>query len=166
MVGRRRLGSRRFVLAWTIFLHHDRIGDHLPFVPRNCFGDPIQTDLCPANPSVRDYALALAGDLADRGISHLLAEAVHYFPLEHGLHHERYFLPLGPRTRLLLGLCFCDHCLAAGLAGGVDVDALRRWTTECVEAAFIADVDDPPGELSQEGRATRGRGTGCVSRGS
>ena len=38
----------------------------------------------------------------------MLAESLHYHPLEHGAHHERYFVELGTAARLLLGLCFCD----------------------------------------------------------
>jgi hypothetical protein len=137
------------VLAWTIFLHHDRPGEHIEFTPRNAFGDAIQTDLCPSNPAVREYSRALAEDVSSRGVSHVLAEAVHFFPLEHGVHHERYFVPLGPRTRFLLGLCFCVACLASARTAGVDGDRLRQWTSRRIEAAFAADVDDAPGDLDR-----------------
>ena len=39
------------VHAWTVFLHHDRIGENVEFAPRNAFGDPVQTDLCASNPA-------------------------------------------------------------------------------------------------------------------
>lgn len=138
------------VHGWTIFLHHDRIGDHEGFTPRNAFGDPIATDLCVSNPAVRAYARALAGDVASRGIETLLVEAIQFFPLEHGLHHERYFFPLGPRTRFLLGMCFCDACLAAARIGGADGAGLKRWAAAQIQRAFDADVDDPPRELSRD----------------
>jgi len=138
------------VHAWTVFLHHDRIGEHLAYVPRNAFGDAIQTDLCASNPGARAWARALARDVASRGVTSIVAEAVQFFPLEHGVHHERYFLPLGPRTRYLLGLCFCDACLAEARSHGVDGARLARWARSEVERAFEGDVDDPPGQLSRD----------------
>ena len=84
------------VHAWTVFLHHDRIGEHLDYAPRNAFGDPIKTDLCASNPGARAWARALATDVASRGVRSILAEAVQFFPLEHGVHHERYFLSSDP----------------------------------------------------------------------
>ena len=95
-----------------MFLHVDWTEDGDPrFAEQTCFGDPCLTQLCPANPDVRAYALALAQDLAGRGIASVLAESLHHHPLEHGAHHERYFVELGAVARLLLGLCFCPHCL-------------------------------------------------------
>jgi hypothetical protein len=138
------------VHAWTVFLHHDRIGEHLDFTPRNAFGDPIQTDLCASNPGARAYARSLAGDVARRGVRGIVAEAVQFFPLEHGVHHERYFFPLGPRTRFLMGLCFCDPCLDAARQAGVDGRSLRDWARTQIESAFDHDVDDPAGELTRD----------------
>jgi len=143
--GRRPIG----VHAWTVFLHHDRIGENVEFAPRNAFGDPVKTDLCASNPGARAWARALATDVASRGVRSILAEAVQYFPLEHGVHHERYFLALGPRTRFLLGLCFCDSCLIGARAHGIDGESLRKWAQRQIEEAFERDVDDPPRELSR-----------------
>jgi hypothetical protein len=137
------------VHAWAIFLHHDRIGDHLAYTPRNAFGDPIKTDLCASNPAARAWSRALARDVASRGVSSIFAEAVQFFPLEHGVHHERYFLDLGPRTRFLLGLCFCDSCLAVARSQGIDGARLRAWVAGQITDAFDGEVDDPAGELSR-----------------
>lgn len=137
------------VHAWTVFLHHDRLGEHLDQAPRNAFGDPILTDLCASNPDARGYARALARDVAARGVRTVLAEAVQFFPLEHGVHHERYFLPLGPRTRFLMGLCFCASCLSEARQDGVDGEAIRHWASVEITRAFEGDVDDPPHELSR-----------------
>ena len=68
---------------------------------------------------MRIYARALAVEVARVGVETIVAESLHYHPLEHGYAHERYFVPLGPRARYLLGLCFCRHCLVA---------ASCRWT--------------------------------------
>jgi hypothetical protein len=138
------------VHAWTVFLHHDRLGEHLDEAPRNAFGDAIQTDLCASNPATRAWARALARDVASRGVRTVLVEALQFFPLEHGVHHERYFLPLGPRTRLLMGLCFCASCLGEARRSGVDGAALQRWAGTEIERAFETDVEDPPHELTRD----------------
>ena len=138
------------VHAWTVFLHHDRIGEHVAYAPRNAFGDPIQTDLCASNPGSRAYARALARDVASRAVTSIVVEAVQFFPLEHGVHHERYFLTLGPQTRFLLGLCFCDACLAVARSEGVDGARLARWARNAIQRAFDGDVDDPPRQLSRD----------------
>jgi hypothetical protein len=116
---------------------------------RNAFGDPMLTELCPANPNVVAYVRALSGDVAARGVGTIVAESLHYHPLEHGYHHERYFLHLGARTRLLLGLCFCEHCLALVSAGGADAERLRRFAAEEIQRVFDGGTDEAE-ELSEE----------------
>jgi hypothetical protein len=94
------------VHAWTVYLHTDWVRDGSPgHAESNAFGDPHLTELCPANPSVREYVRALTTDIARQGVQTIIAESLHYHPLEHGYHHERYFLALGAATRFLLGLC-------------------------------------------------------------
>lgn len=125
------------VQAWTVFLHVDWTEDGDPrFAEQTCFGDPCLTELCPANPDVRAYAVALAGDIAAHGAGSVLAESLHHHPLEHGAHHERYFVELGAAARLLLGLCFCEHCLAGAERHGADGAELRRRACDEVGRAF------------------------------
>jgi hypothetical protein len=125
------------VHAWTVFLHNDTLGVHHPeCAPRNAFGDPYVTDLCPANPDVRAYVRALVGDIARLGVTSILAESFHYHPLEHGYAHERYFIDLGPLSRYLLGLCFCEHCLAAAQRRDVDGERVRACAREELERVF------------------------------
>lgn len=111
--------------AWTIFLHNSVLAtQHPDCATRNVYGDPYLSDLCPANPRVRAYCCELAGDIARYPVRRLLAESLHYRPLEHGEHHERYLIYLPPEARMLLALCFCEHCRAAGARAGVDVPGL------------------------------------------
>jgi len=125
------------VRAWTVFLHNGALAEANPdCAPENAFGDRYVTDLCPAHPDVRAYARALAADVARLGVAAICAESLHYHGLEHGYAHERYFVPLGKRVRYLLGLCFCEHCLAAARASGVDGEAVRRAAREEIERAF------------------------------
>jgi hypothetical protein len=125
------------VRAWTVFLHNGALAEaHPDCAPENAFGDRYVTDLCPAHPDVRAYARALAADVAALGVAAICGESLHYHALEHGYAHERYFVPLGARVRYLLGLCFCEHCLAAARAHGVDGDAARRRARGEIERAF------------------------------
>lgn len=145
------------VHAWTVYLHCDWVRDGRPeHAERTAFGDPCLTELCPANPEVRAYARALSGDIARHGVRTIAAESLHYHPLEHGYHHERYFLHLGARTSFLLGLCFCEHCLARAQASGVDGDALQRWARDEIQRVFDGG-EDVSEELDEaEARALAG----------
>jgi hypothetical protein len=145
------------VHAWTVFLHADWTCDPRPEAcERTAFGDPLLTELCPANPAARAYAVALAGDVASHGVATVVAESLHYHPLEHGYHHERYFLHLGARSRFLLGLCFCPHCLAAASAAGVDADAVHRFAREEIQRVFDGGADDGTELTFDEARALAG----------
>jgi hypothetical protein len=140
------------VRAWTVFLHNGALAAaHPECAPENAFGDRYVTELCPANPAARAYARALAAEIAALGVAGICSEALHYLGLEHGYAHERYFVPLGSRTRYLLGLCFCEHCLAAARAAGVDEEAVRRDAREAIERAFAG--DDPGGEPERDAYA-------------
>jgi hypothetical protein len=138
--------------SWTVFLHNGALAERFPdCAPQNAFGDPYLTELCPANPDVRAYARALASDVARLGVETIVAESLHYHPLEHGYSHERYFVPLGPRGRYLLGLCFCPHCLEAAGGAGIDGKELRRAVRDELEGLFAGANERPfqfEGELA------------------
>jgi hypothetical protein len=144
------------VHAWTVFLHNGALAEAFPdCAPQNAFGDPYITELCPANPDVRTYARALAADVARIGVETIVAESLHYHPLEHGYAHERYFVPLGPRARYLLGLCFCRHCLEAA-SRSVDAEALRVAVRYELELLFAGAEEEPlevEGDLAGYARA-------------
>lgn len=145
------------VHAWTVFLHVDWTCEPRPEqCERTAFRDPLLTELCPANPDVRAYAAALAGDIARHGVRTIVAESLHYHPLEHGYHHERYFAPLGGQARFLLGLCFCEHCLAAARERGADAQRLRRFAVDELERAFAGEPGDPAEPSLEEARALAG----------
>lgn len=124
--------------AWTIFLHNSVLAtQHPDCATRNVYGDPYLTDLCPANPRVRAYCRELAGDIARYPVRRLLAESLHYRPLEHGEHHERYLIDLPAEARTLLSLCFCPHCRAAGERAGVAVEALAAAARTALEPVWL-----------------------------
>jgi hypothetical protein len=139
------------VRAWTVFLHNHTLGSgHPDCACRNAFEDAHLTDLCPSNPDVRAYATALSGDIAAKGVSVVVAESLQFHALEHGFHHERYFIELGAFGRHLLGLCFCEHCLQAGRRRGVDAERLRAEVRRELERRFAADPEPERAELVKE----------------
>jgi hypothetical protein len=139
--------------GWMVLLHTDRLGfEHPECAPRNAFGDPYPTDLCPSNPDVRRYAATLAAEVAACAVESVVAESLHFHPWEHGYHHERAFVALSDRARLLLGLCFCDSCRAAAAGRGVDAEAARRAARAELERALEGDAaDEPADSLRAEG---------------
>ena len=125
------------VQAWTIFTHNSRVGSENPeCLVQNVYGDRSCGDLCPANPKVRDYFLALAADVCRYPITRLLAECLHYRPFEHGEHHERYLMELPAAARSLLGLCFCVHCRCYGAGAGVDVGRVAAGIRRALEPVW------------------------------
>jgi hypothetical protein len=134
--------------AWTINLHNIALGETYPdCVARNAFGDPLLTDLCPANPDVRAYAVAVSGDIARYGVDAIVAESLTYMPFDHGFHHERCPYPLSPVVRHLLSVCFCEHCQAAFRANGADARRLQMWVRDELQRAIAGDqclLDDVP----------------------
>ena len=140
--------------AWTVFLHNYTLGAaHPECVCRNAFGDALLTDLCPTNPEVRAYVNALTADIGSKGVTTVVAESLHFHGLEHGFHHERYFIELGALGRYLLGLCFCDHCLEAARRRGVQAERLRVEVVRELERRFAV---DPKPEAPELDRATVG----------
>jgi hypothetical protein len=144
-------GRSQRVRAWTVFLHNYTLGEaHPECATRNAFGDAHLTDLCPANPDVRAYVRALTADVAAHGVGTVVAESLHYHGLEHGFHHERYFIELGRLGRYLLGLCFCQYCMAAARSHGVEADTLRDAVRVELERRFAHDPEPEPAELVRE----------------
>jgi hypothetical protein len=137
--------------AWTVYLHNYAIGEaHPDCACRNAFGDVHLTDLCPSNPDVRAYVKALTADIASKGVATVVAESLHFHGLEHGFHHERYFIDIGALGRYLLGLCFCEHCAAAARDRGVNVDELRTQSRRELERRFESQPNAESPELVHE----------------
>jgi hypothetical protein len=115
--------------AWTVVLHNSDLAATRPDAAlSDCFGDRSAHGLCPSNPTVRRYVRDLCAAVAAyRCFDELMVESVAYLLAGHGHPHELWGVRLDPATRLLLSLCFCPSCLAAGGERGVDGSALRAW---------------------------------------
>jgi hypothetical protein len=105
------------------------------------------TNLCPSNPDVRAYVTAMSANIAQYPIQGLLTETIIHMPYDHGYHHERTMLPLTGTHRYMMSLCFCPHCMAAGRAGGVDMERLRKFVVDEMTHFFNDEhtlLDDTP----------------------
>ncbi|ODT72198.1 MAG: hypothetical protein ABS75_05235 [Pelagibacterium sp. SCN 63-23] len=132
--------------VWLVLLHNSALGlRHPDNVVRNAFGDPYYYNLCPSAPDVRAYAIGLATDVTQTyPVAGLSLEAPGFTPYAHGYHHEMSFVRQDPWFEARMGLCFCDHCIAAAGAQGIDAQALKAETARRIEAFLDSDVDTPP----------------------
>ncbi len=133
------------VTAWTVVLHNTRAGlAHPGCTARNCFGDPYRYSLCPAHPDVQDYATALCADIADRyPVRGLVLETVGWMAYRHGYHHEFALLGENPWLDTMLGLCFCEHCVAGAARAGIGAAGLKERVAARIDAYLAAAQDTP-----------------------
>lgn len=118
--------------GWVVALHNsDLAARHPDLALESCHGDRSAHGLCPAQPAVRRYVRELAEAVAGvAGVDRLFLESASYLLAGHGHPHELWAVPLDPRTRLLLSLCFCDACRTEAARRDIDGDAVRA---RCVE---------------------------------
>jgi len=137
--------------AWVVALHNSTLGERHPeCVSETCFGDRLVADLCPANPDVRRYAVALARDAAALGADSVVAESLHFGSFGHGHHHERCFVDLGALDEFLLGVCFCRHCRARADAAGVPGDEARAACAAVLDRVLSGDRPPGPDEVTHD----------------
>lgn len=139
--------------GWGVFLHNTTLGLAFPDVTQeNCFGDrAAPADLCPSNPDVRAYAVALGRAIARQGVDSVVAESLHFGTFRHGYHHERSFIDLGPAAEFVLGLCFCGHCRARVSFAEEAREAASRLTGSVLDGGPPA--EDLPDALADYARA-------------
>jgi hypothetical protein len=138
-------GTRMQVNVWLVLLHNTRLGmAHPGSVVRNAFGDPYYYNLCPSAPDARAYAIGLAADVtASYPVSGVSLEAPGFTPYAHGYHHEFALMKLNPWLENQLGLCFCDHCVAAATRAGIEAERLKAQTAADIAAYLDSDIDHP-----------------------
>ena len=137
--------SNMQVNVWLVLLHNTRLGlAHPDSVVRNALGDPYYYNLCPSAPDARAYAIGLATDVtASYPVSGISVEAPGFTPYSHGYHHEFALMKLNPWLENQLGLCFCDHCIAAAEAAEIDARRLKAQVAGDIAAYLDSDIDYP-----------------------
>jgi hypothetical protein len=127
--------------SWTITLFQPWIVDAHPDCARVMpWGDRSGSGVCPANPDVRDYIVALCADLADLcGVALFRLEGVlsHMFDLD--WLRGRTLVHISQPARMLSNLCFCQSCETRGRAAGIDVSDLRARVVAAIEAEIVAE---------------------------
>lgn len=133
------------VNVWLVLLHNTRLGMANPnSVVRNAFGDPYYYNLCPSAPEARAYAIGLARDVTQSyQVSGISMEAPGFTPYAHGFHHEFALMKTNPWLENMLGLCFCDHCVAGAEKAGVDARRFKAEVAGDIEAYLDSDIDTP-----------------------
>jgi hypothetical protein len=136
------------VSGWTVGLHNTPLGQaHPDLVVHNAYGDPLWNALCPAQPEVRRYLVALCADLAsNHPVTEVAIETPGWQAYRHGHHHEFELIDLLPRAQVLLGMCFCEACVAGARRAGVDAMRLAQRTRDELDR-FFADGTEPTTDL-------------------
>lgn len=124
--------------AWVIGLHNSSLAQaHPELAIESCAGDRSAHGLCPAAPACATYVRELVAAVAASGLfDRVLLESASYLLAGHGHPHELAAVRLDARSRLLLSLCFCEHCAARAERSGIDVAGLRRRCRERLVASW------------------------------
>ncbi len=132
--------------VWLVLLHNSLLGAaHPQSVVRNAFGDPYIYNLCPSAPAARAYAVGLATDVTQSyDVDGLSLEAPGFTPYAHGYHHEFALLQSNLWLENMLGLCFCEHCVAGAEKAGIDAKRLKAQVAADITRYLDSDIDFPP----------------------
>ena len=133
------------VNAWLVLLHNTRLGmAHPEATVRNAFGDSYVYSLCPANPEVRAFAVALTADVSEAyPIAGVSLETPGYLPYHHGFHHEFAQVEANRWLECLLALCFCPHCVSGAKTAGIEAEALRVRVAAAIDGYLASEVSAP-----------------------
>ena len=126
------------VNSWFVCTHNTDLGMRNPdVVLRTAYGDPLYYGLCPANPKVAEYLVALLSDLSRaHAIDAIDAESLGFLGYPHGYHHEKDLLGLSEKAGYLLSICFCKACLRKARETGIDGERVRRVIRGKLDAIF------------------------------
>jgi hypothetical protein len=124
--------------AWAILTHGCRPGDSPAACVKNAYGDRYPWALCAASAAVRDYATALAAEVAAlEDADEIELEACGWYGIDHGGAHDKTGgAPADPAARWLLSLCFCPACADAYARAGADPGELRAAVCSALDAAL------------------------------
>ncbi|MBV9673267.1 MAG: hypothetical protein JO076_10660 [Verrucomicrobia bacterium] len=135
------------VSGWVVLFHNTRLGSTYPDTTvRNAWGDRYVYSLCPVNPLVADFAEELVNDIAATiPLKSMVVETPGFLPYPHGYHHEFAQMQTQRWIELLLGLCFCDHCLHESRRdAGIDSHGLRVRVAKMVDDYLESPCEVPP----------------------
>jgi hypothetical protein len=127
--------------AWIVYFYNHHLAQTHPDCAKvDAFDNPYLSLLCPANPQVRAYALALTRDIVENCEPQSInLESISYRHFDYGFLNSKVLVELTPYQRLLMGLCFCPHCLAAADKAGLDGRLFKHAVSRHLEQTFARD---------------------------
>jgi hypothetical protein len=137
-------------VAWTVCLHNSWLGERYPDATmQTAFGDPLIHSLNPVHPDVREYLVAMIGDLVSQHeVAAIELESPGYMGFTHGYHHEIIGVHLDPVQETLLSISFAPVEIEGAAAVGIDAARLRQWVAtlldRCWNEGIPVHVDDEP----------------------
>ena len=116
------------VLFFTVFHYSNHLAQAFPdCCCIDAMGERHRGYICPSNPNVRAYDLAIVEDLmATYGGDGIRHESLGFGPWNYGFVCDKVEVQPAPRENFLLSLCFCGHCLERARNEGIDAIPLRR----------------------------------------
>jgi hypothetical protein len=132
--------------AWAVLFHNTRLGSNYPdAVVRNAWGDSYIYSLCPVNPQVAEYGVALVNDVAlTLPVKSVVVETPGFLPYPHGYHHEFAQVQNQPWLEMFLGLCFCNHCLQQSHGDtGIDSSGVRARVATMLDSYMESPCEVP-----------------------
>jgi hypothetical protein len=115
------------VTAWAVLTHNSRLGAADPSCAvENAYGDRYPWALCAGSPAVREYAAALAAEVAALAEADAIElEACGWYGIDHGSAHDKTAGVAGTGAGWLLSACFCASCGRSYETAGADPARLR-----------------------------------------
>ena len=127
--------------SWLVFNYNHYLPQRYPdAAKRDPFGHINFAQLCPASPLVRSYARALCRDIAAQfqpDEFHL--ESLGYLHFSYGFRNPKVGVKITPFCELLMGLCYCQHCLQRAGAFGLDGESFRADVAEYLARKLAAE---------------------------
>ena len=138
--------------SWLVFNYNHHLPTRYPdAAKKDPFGHVNLAQLCPASPLTRGYALALCRDILDQfQPDEVNLESLAYLHFNYGFRNPKVAAKITPLCQLLMGLCWCPHCLDYGRAEGIDdVEAFRAEIAAFLRTELAREPNeddmDPPG---------------------
>ena len=128
------------LISWTVGLHNSHLAVEYPHcAERTAYGDNPGWALCPGEPEVRSYLVALCRDLASNyQVRRLELESCAFGGYGHAHYHVKDGVNLGAVGRYLFGLSFSPGCLDRARERGIDGEGLQRWVRGRLDGVFAS----------------------------
>ena len=124
-----------------------------PFSPervyvRNAFGDRLPGYLCPAREEVRRYFIDLVCEVAKYDVSSVVLERYGFPLFDFARMPGADVMADAPAAQFLMGVCFCDSCVARGEAMNIETSPLA-WRVRTFLERVLSGESGPVPPLTE-----------------